>query len=235
MKKLFILSVLFGLILCNSVFSSEEGADRYPYILKITTGSLISGEDLRYYLNSDKVIVFGKMKRQDIPKELFFYELTDTEQERMNNFLSSFPLDRLNNAYVPQHPIHDGYYFNFSFKLKGKTHRTITIANTYQQDLMDLVLEINLFLPEQFKLYSNWHYPDEVLKNPVSKDVAEYFLKSDSSENRLQRNKFIFLVEEDNGPSSKCKKPCPIWESKVFCFSKKVQWCPGEAPTEPGQ
>ena len=156
MKRIF-LAIILGLVLCGVSFADNNTAERYPYKVKITSNSLYSGKVLEYYLTSDKMIVFGKLKRLDSPKELFSRELTEDERKKITDFLATFPLDKLQNEYFPKdNTILDGYAFGFSFKLDKNNVKEIRLANTYQKELHQLVEEINSFLPEKLKIFTVW-------------------------------------------------------------------------------
>jgi len=124
---------------------------------KITIISLYFGrDDNKTIISQDSISSQEKIHKSN--KEKNIRKLTKTEKEKLNEFLSDFPLQTLKKSYVNRN-VKDGIQMKFIIEINNNS-KEIFVANVFQEDLGKLVALISPMLPDNFYMYKKTNiYP----------------------------------------------------------------------------
>lgn len=124
--------------------------ESYPYVVWVHTFEGVAGVGLDYYITHESVAIATHNDWGRPPREVYSRKLNGRERRRWREFLTSFPLDELEDTYEDLWIV-DGLHVYFTCRL-GEEEKEIALRNTRQDNLFELCDEIDKFLPEDMKI-----------------------------------------------------------------------------------
>jgi hypothetical protein len=150
--KLFF-ALIFFTITSDKTFIKKEGIDRHcKFSLHIWDYNYSLAYTTYYKINSDSISVTAINGVQGGSNKLILSRvIKDAERKAMYDFLSAFPLDKIDTAY--KNPlVEDGDQKRIEIDFRGKK-KVIDIENFYQKDMAELFNKVNEFLEKNSQIY----------------------------------------------------------------------------------
>lgn len=165
------LFILGGLIATLGMAAVQSSGTEVPHFdLQLTYWVAAPGEMRRVRINRADTIVTYANDYGTTEHEVWRSTTSQPQALRLLNHLKQLHLNTLHSSYS-RAGIDDGFTIYFSIQLDDHPKKDITMSNAWQPDLRQLCIEVNLLVPERFRIHVP--KPNVLLPDDIRLEVAE--------------------------------------------------------------